>query len=333
MIIDLPDTSTSTVIRRLYEIREAGGAVTLGRVLTLVVGVDDGWSTEESIEAANEASREHPCRVIVVTQESGNGDGAVSDGAVSRLDAQIRVGADAGASEVILLHLSGPMAQHSDSVVLPFLLPDTPVVTWWPGTGPDRPADAPLGRLAKRRITGPTLGDPRAVLLRRLAGYSSGDTDLAWSNVTQWRALLASAIEHPRFGPIESAIVTGPADDASAELLSGWLSGTLGVPVLRRVGVEAIELRSHPDEDGAVESVAITRLSDHLAVLSRPGEKDSRVALGRRAIWDCLAEEMRRLDPDEIYENALAGLSQVLYERSPQEDGHDGPPKTRDLTS
>lgn len=325
MIIDLPDTSTATVIRRLYEIREAGGAVTLGRVLTLVVGVDDGWSTEESIEAANEASREHPCRVIVVTQEP---EGGAGDGAVSCLDAQIRVGADAGASEVILLHLSGPLAQHSDSVVLPFLLPDTPVVTWWPGTGPDRPADAPLGRLAKRRITGPTLGDPRAVLLRRLAGYSSGDTDLAWSNVTQWRALLASAIEHPRFGPIESAIVTGPADDASAELLSGWLSGTLGVPVLRRVGVEAIELRSHPGEDGSVEKVAITRLSDHLAVLSRPGEKDSRVALGRRAIWDCLAEEMRRLDPDEIYENALAGLSQVLYEHTP-----DGPPKTRDLTS
>lgn len=329
MIIDLPDTSTAIVIRRLYEIREAGGAVTLGRVLTLVVGVDDGWSTEESIEAANEASREHPCRVIVVTQEPGNQE----PGAISRLDAQIRVGADAGASEVILLHLSGPLAQHSDSVVLPFLLPDTPVVTWWPGTGPDRPADAPLGRLAKRRITGPTLGDPREVLLRRRAGYSSGDTDLAWSNVTQWRALLASAIEHPRFGPIDSAVVSGPADDASAELLSGWLSATLGVPVVRRVGTEAIELHARSEQDGTHESVAITRISNHLAVLSRPGEKDSRVALGRRAIWDCLAEEMRRLDPDEIYENALAGLSQVLYEQSPREDGRDGPTETRDTTS
>ncbi|WP_024796433.1 glucose-6-phosphate dehydrogenase assembly protein OpcA [Tomitella biformata] len=319
MIIDLPDTSTAIVIRRLYEIREAGGAVTLGRVLTLVVGVDDGWSTEESIEAANEASREHPCRVIVVTMSP-------PDAAPSRLDAQIRVGADAGASEVILLHLSGPLAEHSDSVVLPFLLPDTPVVTWWPGTGPDRPADAPLGRLAKRRITGPTLGDPRAVLRRRQIGYSAGDTDLAWSNVTQWRALLASAIEHPRFGPIDSAVVSGPVTDASTELVAGWLAATLRVPVTRRVGTERIELTA------AGESVAIARLSDHLAVLSRPGEHDSRVALGRRAIWDCLAEEMRRLDPDEIYENALAGLSQVLYEEAPDGDSHDGPLETRDLT-
>lgn len=314
MIIDLPDTSTAIVIRRLYEIRESGGAVTLGRVLTLVVGVDASWSTEESIEAANEASREHPCRVIVVTTAPGS--------APSRLDAQIRVGADAGASEVILLRLSGPLSSHSDSVVLPFLLPDTPVVTWWPGTGPDRPASSPLGRLAIRRITGPTVGDPREVLRRRLAGYSPGDTDLAWSNVTQWRALLASAIEHPHFGPIEKAVVSGPTADASAELLAGWLAATLQVPVSRAVGTERIELRS------GAESVALTRINDHLAVLSRPGEQDSRVALARREIWDCLAEEMRRLDPDEIYENALAGLTQVHYKHAGQDH-----PETRDSTS
>lgn len=299
VIIELPDTSTATVIRRLYELREAGGAVTLGRVLTLVVGVDEGWSTEESIEAANEASREHPCRVIVVTLTPG--------GQQSRLDAQIRVGADAGASEVILLQLSGPMAEHSDSVVLPFLLPDTPVVTWWPGTGPDRPAQAPLGRLAKRRITGPTTGDPREILRRRRDGYSAGDTDLAWSNVTQWRALLASAIEHPRFGPIDGATISAPATDPSAELLAGWLVSTLQVPVTRDVGTERIELRC------GEEIIALTRVDDNVAVLSRPGERDSSVALGRREIWDCLAEEMRRLDPDEIYEEALAGLTRVHY--------------------
>ena len=37
----------------------------LGRVLTLVVVTDEA-NTEDPIEAANAASFEHPCRVIVV---------------------------------------------------------------------------------------------------------------------------------------------------------------------------------------------------------------------------------------------------------------------------
>ena len=37
MIVDLPDTNTSKVSKALVKIREEGGAVALGRVLTLVI--------------------------------------------------------------------------------------------------------------------------------------------------------------------------------------------------------------------------------------------------------------------------------------------------------
>ena len=74
----------------------------------------------------------------------------------SRLDGQLRVGGDAGAGEVVVLRTSGPLAAHASSVVLPFLLPDTPVVAWWPGHAPAVPAEDPLGRLAIRRITDAT---------------------------------------------------------------------------------------------------------------------------------------------------------------------------------
>ena len=37
MIIDLPSTTTSQLNKKLVEIRERGGAVALGRVLTLVI--------------------------------------------------------------------------------------------------------------------------------------------------------------------------------------------------------------------------------------------------------------------------------------------------------
>ena len=42
------------------------------------------------------------------------------------------------------------------------------------------------------------------------------------------------------------------------------------------------------------------------AVLSRPGQPDRRVALPRRVTRDLLAEELRRLDADEVYADVLA---------------------------
>ena len=60
--------------------------------------------------------------------------------------------------EVVVLRLSGPLAGHSSSVVVPFLLPDIPVVAWWPDIAPAVPAQDPLGQLAIRRITDATNG-------------------------------------------------------------------------------------------------------------------------------------------------------------------------------
>src|ERR1700734_2268927 len=66
--------------------------------------------------------------------------------------AEIRVG-ESGPGEVVLLRMYGALGEHADSVVTPLLMPDTPVVTWWPGTPPDIPSSRPLGALAQRRIT------------------------------------------------------------------------------------------------------------------------------------------------------------------------------------
>ena len=39
MIIDLPDTDTGAINKKIVALREEGGAITLGRVLTLVIAV------------------------------------------------------------------------------------------------------------------------------------------------------------------------------------------------------------------------------------------------------------------------------------------------------
>ena len=103
VILDLPDTDTGAINKKIVQLREEGGAITLGRVLTLVIAPDTEAVLEESIEAANWASREHPCRVIVVIP----GDRLTTE---ARLDAQLRVGRDAGANEVVVLRLSGPVS-------------------------------------------------------------------------------------------------------------------------------------------------------------------------------------------------------------------------------
>src|ERR1700759_547921 len=133
MIVDMLDTSTTAVNKKLDELRENAGVVTMGRVGTLIIKSDNDTLLEESIEAA---TPEHPSRVIVVT--AGN-----PDAAEARLDAQVRVGGDAGAGEVVVLRLSGPLSGHAASVVIPFLLPDIPVVVWWPDVAPAAPAEDP----------------------------------------------------------------------------------------------------------------------------------------------------------------------------------------------
>lgn len=302
MIVDLPNTTTNDINKKITALREEGGAITLGRVLTLVIAPDTEDLVESSIEAATSASREHPCRIIVVVP----GDRLAPE---PQLDSQIRVGSDAGAGEVVVLRISGPLSLHAHSVVLPFLLPDTPVVAWWPGTSPAIPADDPLGRLAVRRITDATAAeDPLAAIKSRLDGYTEGDTDLAWSRITYWRALLASAIDQPPYEPVTSAIVSGLKDEPALDILAGWLASRIDGPVQRVLGELKVEL-NRPSE-----TVVLSRPQDGVtATLSRESRPNALVPLQRRETRDCLAEDMRRLDPDEIYHEALAGIARVQY--------------------
>ncbi len=302
VIVELADTSTTAVNKKLDELREKVGAVTLGRVLTLVIVPDTDAVVEESIEAATAASHEHPSRVIVVISED-------RDAADSRLDAELRVGSDSAGGEVVVLRLNGPLADHAASVVVPFLLPDIPVVAWWPDIAPAEPAQDPLGRLALRRITDATNGvDPLSAIKSRLAGYTPGDTDLAWSRITYWRALLASALDQPPYEPIKSALISGLKNEPALDVLAGWLASRIDGPVQRAVGDLKVELVRDS------ETVTLSRPQDgSTATLSRTARPEALVPLPRRETRECLAEDLRRLDPDAIYFSALEGIKRVEY--------------------
>ncbi|GAB3256970.1 glucose-6-phosphate dehydrogenase assembly protein OpcA [Kineosporia babensis] len=296
MIVDLPNTTTNEVSKRLVVARGESGAVALGRVLTLILVTDEDGAND-AIGTANDASREHPSRVLVIVRGSTDGD--------SRLDAQIRVGGDAGASEVIVLRLFGELANHGSALVTPLLLPDAPVVVWWAGEPPADPASERIGTMATRRIVDTAKATDPAEALRQLSRVAApGTTDLSWSRLTRWRALLAAALDQPPYEEVTSAVVRGASDKPSVELMAAWLALALNCPVTVEhtepgTGMVGVSLTRASGE------ISIVREDGTVATMTQPGQPVRRVALHRRSDVECLTEELRRLDPDELFTDVL----------------------------
>jgi len=303
VIVDLPSTTTVAVSKRLVQLRQDTGAMALSRVLTLVIVVDD-QDAEDAIDAATDASHQHPCRIIAVVLSTKRGK--------SRLDGQIRVGGDAGASEVVVLRLFGALTDHGRSVVTPLLLPDSPVVVWWPTEAPSNVSQDPIGAMAQRRITDAAEAkQPKVALRNRAKTYAEGDTDLAWTRITLWRGLLAAALDQAPYEPVTEATVTGGSDSPSTDLLAAWLAEALRCKVTRartRAGTGTISVRLER-RSGAIDLV---RPEGNTATLVQPGQPTRRISLPRRGTAECLADELRRLDPDEIYAEAICkGLAKL----------------------
>jgi glucose-6-phosphate dehydrogenase assembly protein OpcA len=296
VIVDLPASTISRVQKTLVTIREEGGVVALGRVLTLIISTSHG-EEEEAIEAANDASREHPMRVIVVSTAPGGDDEE------PRLDAQIRVGGDAGASEVILLRAYGDTASDEEGLVTGLLLPDAPVVVWWPGRAPEVVAESALGRIAQRRITdAASQPNPRQSIVDLAETYQPGDTDFAWTRLTLWRTQLAAVLDQPPYEPVTEVRVDGAPDSPSTLLLAAWLRLQLQVPVVNELtrgngssGIHGVRL-VRPSGPIVLERAVVD-----VATLTQPDQPTHDLSLPRRSLRDCLAEELRRLDPDDLF--------------------------------
>jgi glucose-6-phosphate dehydrogenase assembly protein OpcA len=225
-----------------------------------------------------------------------------------RLDAEIRVGGDAGASEVIVLRAYGEAASDPESLVTGLLLPDAPVVAWWPGQAPLKPSTSAIGRIAQRRITdAASQEDPQGWLNSLADNYEPGDSDFAWTRLTLWRAQLAAILDQPPYDPITKVIVTGAVDSPSTDLLAAWLSQKLQVEVelvrtIRGKAVSGIKGVKLIRESGDIE---IIRNLPDVATLNQPLQPTRDINLPRRSLRDCLIEDLRRLDSDEAFGNLI----------------------------
>jgi glucose-6-phosphate dehydrogenase assembly protein OpcA len=191
------------------------------------------------------------------------------------------------------------------------------VVTWWHGEPPEKIAYDPLGVFAERRITDVLrAADPDAALQQRAEDFAPGDTDLSWTRITPWRIALASAFDGGRH-PAVAARVHGGVNEPSARLLAGWLTA--------RLGIDAVVDGSDDEPVGGVDidfengKTTYATLEGSSLVLRREGQQDSYMPFGERPLGELLAEELRRLDHDAIYAEALSTVTGIrgLDERSP----------------
>jgi glucose-6-phosphate dehydrogenase assembly protein OpcA len=297
MTIDLTDTTTSSIHEALTEARRRLGGPASGMVLTLIIVTDES-AQYDAVRAASQAGREHPSRVLAVITRKPKAE--------SRLDAEIRVG-DTGPGETILLRMYGPLGQHADSVVAPLLAPDVPVVVWWPDEAPSAPGKDALGAVAQRRVTDAAASDEPHEMLQTLAKvYQPGDTDLSWTRSTPWRTLLAATLDQPYPALLSGEVLAEPGNP-TADLIAAWLGVRLGIDVHR--GESAGPGITEVSFDTPEGKILLARPDGRTATLTWPGRPDRRVALHRRDAPDLIAEELRRLEPDEVYAETLRALS------------------------
>ena len=194
-------------------------------MLTLVIVADDETEAVEAIEAAKDASCEHPCRIIALV----GGDAEWRQPA----DAQIRVGGDAGAGEVIVLRLYGALAGHGEQRSRPAAaggLPRCGVVAQ--GCSPGRRASA-IGKMAQRRITDAAEArDPRrrssVVRTPTSRAIPTWHGPASPCGVACWPRRWTS--RHTSLWWQQSS----PGKRlASTDLLAGWLAHALKCPVTR----------------------------------------------------------------------------------------------------
>jgi hypothetical protein len=96
----------------------------------------------------------------------------------------------------------------------------------------------------------------------------------------------------------------------SGHLLAAWLQMRLGVPVELKAtkgpGITSVALHT------ARGDITISRPDGGVALISRPGLPVSEAALHRRTTDGLIAEELRRLDPDEVYGETLEAVHRYL---------------------
>jgi glucose-6-phosphate dehydrogenase assembly protein OpcA len=234
-------------------------------------------------------------------------------------------------TERVLLHAHGEVALHLASLVTPLLIPDLPVILWWPGRPDfDSPLFDALCELADRLVVDTDEGfedrDMRRLLeVARRHHASASIGDFNWARLIPFRHLTAQFFDMPgmlaQLTRIQGVTVHHGADGSTtqARLMAGWIKGRMAT-----VNIE-VPVDLHRDEEfehGVSRMVVYTRGEEgtgrftvrrlkggRLCAEVRIGDQDlvSRtVRFATRPAEELLAIELTLPGHDVLFEEALA---------------------------
>jgi glucose-6-phosphate dehydrogenase assembly protein OpcA len=327
---------------------DGGGGVVRASVANLVVVTPNRAAGQRALAAVEELGARAPSRCVVLIAEPPEGRQGVRSWArvVNRRPA---AGPEVVWEEVVVQTNIHP--RHLTAVVLPLLLPDLPVFTWWEGTPPfDQQVFDELTSVTDRLIVDSAVfGDPLADL-RRLAGVvgvlEPAVTDCAWGRLTPWRELLAAPFSAPQLRPALDRVrwlrIDSVEPTAGLELL-GWFASRLGWELegARRGGDELAAEYATPaggcqarvvaaigsanltrvhlelETDDGPASVRVEAPPGHLvATVEAPGQPTGRRKVGRGAGPATgpagLGQELQLFGRDRVFEDALAAAAALL---------------------
>jgi glucose-6-phosphate dehydrogenase assembly protein OpcA len=249
-------------------------------VLTLVAYALDADAARRAGETIAALPEYHPSRSIVVLAQPSDDEPAID----ARLSAHCHIAPGLEGQvcfEDVELTVGGRAARHLHSVVLPLLVPDLPVYSWWSGDllGDLHILDEVLDASDRFIVDSTRFSDARlglpclASLAQRTATAVS---DLNWARLDPWRQLIAQFFDSPGLRPYLDSLtavdiehVAGSA--AQASLLTGWLAARLGwqpegadneaYRLRSAAGSVRVSLRARPSPDGEPGSLLAVRLA------------------------------------------------------------------------
>jgi glucose-6-phosphate dehydrogenase assembly protein OpcA len=327
---------------------DGGGAVVRASVANLVVVTANRPAGQRALAAVEELGARAPSRCVVLIAEPPEGRQGVRSWArvVNRRPA---AGPEVVWEEVVVQTNIHP--RHLTAVVLPLLLPELPVFTWWEGTPPfDQQVFDELTSVTDRLIVDSAMFADPVADLGRLAGavgvLEPAVTDCAWGRLTPWRELLAAPFSAPQLRPALDRVgwlrIDSVEPTAGLELL-GWFASRLGwelegvrqsgdelaaeyrtaaggcqarvVAAIGSANLTRVHLELQTDEGPA--SVRVEAPPGHLvATVEAPGQPTGRRKVGRGggpATGPAgLGQELQLFGRDRVFEDALAAAAALL---------------------